>query len=270
MEGQVIPPEVIEVSGRLWDAKADFWDDLMGNEGNHFYRLLVGPSQLSLLQLSSADTVLEIGCGNGVSTRGVARSAKRVVACDVSAKLIDAAKRRAEAAGLTNIEFHVVDATDEEALGALGKEYDAALCSMALMDIPVLDPVMRALRAALKENGRFVFSICHPSFNHHGATMLEELVDHDGELVPSFSVKVAQYLDVPFGLGTGARDEPNPHYYFHRPLSGVLQAAFQAGFVLDGLLEPAFPKREPQRQSFSWANYHQIPPILVARLRTSF
>lgn len=43
------------------------------------------------------------------------------------------------------------------------------------------------------------------------------------------------------------------------------KAAFDAGFVLDGLAEPAFPNQEHDSLSFDWENYHQIPPVLVAR-----
>lgn len=267
MGEEPVPQALIEEANRLWDAKAEFWDELMGDAGNRFYRELVGPAQMLLLDLGPSDQVLEIACGNGVATRDVARTAGRVVACDVSPKMVAASRKRAEAANLRNTEFHVVDATNEAALRSLGEGFDAVLCSMALMDLPTLQPLMRATRATLKDGGRFVFSMTHPSFNHDGATMMEELVDRDGELVPIYSMKVSHYLEVPLQLGTGARDEPNPHYYFHRPLSQVLRPAFQAGLVLDALVEPAFPPQEPERRSFSWGNYSQIPPVLVARLR---
>lgn len=268
MAEETVPPELIRESGLLWDAKAEFWDELMGDEGNQHYRVLVAPSQMRLLDLSPDDEVLEIACGNGVATRDVARIARRVVACDVSVRMIEASQRRAHAAGLTNIDLHVVDATDEGAVRAFGEQrFDAALCCVALMDIPTLDPLMRALRAVLKPDGRFVFSINHPSFNHNGARMVEELEDRDGQLAPTFSMKVAQYLEVPVQRGVGARGEPESHYYFHRSLSRLLGSAFRAGFALDRLEEPAFPPQEPERRSFSWRNYPQIPPVLVARLR---
>lgn len=268
MAKQPVTPELIAESGRLWDEKADFWDELHGDEGNRFYRELVKPAQMSLLDLQPADAVLEVACGNGIATRDVARIAGRVLACDVSPRMIAASRRRAAAAGLRNIEFHVVDATDQGALRALGdQEFDAVLCSMALMDIPVLDPLLWAAHALLKPAGRFVFSQSHPVFNHNGARMAEEQEDRQGQLVTSFSMKVVEYLDVPIQKAMGARGEPESHYDFHRPLSRLLNTAFAAGFVLDALAEPAFHEQPPERRSFSWANYHQIPPVLVARLR---
>ncbi len=64
--------------------------------------------------------------------------------------------------------------------------------------------------------------------------------------------------------------EPEPHYYFDRPLHVLFNACFRAGLVIDGLEEPAFnsPHDGSQaRRLLSWANYTEIPPILAARLR---
>ncbi|MEE8390265.1 MAG: hypothetical protein V3S14_05630 [Anaerolineae bacterium] len=44
---------------------------------------------------------------------------------------------------------------------------------------------------------------------------------------------------------------------------------FDAGFVLDGLEERAFPPDHPSdRSPLTWgANFSEIPPVLVARMR---
>jgi hypothetical protein len=61
-------------------------------------------------------------------------------------------------------------------------------------------------------------------------------------------------------------DEPAPHGYFHRPLHELFGACFQAGFVLDGLEEPALVTRHENPYALSWSNIPDIPPVLVARL----
>jgi SAM-dependent methyltransferase len=61
--------------------------------------------------------------------------------------------------------------------------------------------------------------------------------------------------------------QPVPQYYFHRPMSLLLNPAFEAGFVLDGLAEPVFaPPSEGQGSLFEHV-YSDIPPAFVARLR---
>jgi 2-polyprenyl-3-methyl-5-hydroxy-6-metoxy-1,4-benzoquinol methylase len=255
-----------------WEKKAAFWDDTMG-EGNAFQRVLVGPATERLLGLRPGETVLDVACGNGVFSRRLAELGASVVATDFSEKFIELARARTERAGYGDIvEYLVADATDEERMLALGEgRFDAVVCNMALMDIPAIDPLMRVLRRLLKLEGSFVYSVQHPAFNSNAVRLVLEEEDRDGTLVETYSVKVTGYLDVPPGKGAGMPGEPAPHPYFHRSLSELFGACFSAGFVIDGLEEPSFPKPEEGPQSsaraLSWVNFVGIPPVLVARAR---
>ena len=256
-----------------WEKKAAFWDEMMG-EGNAFQRVLIGPATERLLKVRSTETVLDVACGNGVFSRRLAELGARVVAIDFSEKFVELARARTEEAGYADaVEYLVADTTDEERMLALGEErFDAAVCNMALMDIPTIDPLMRALRRLLKpEGGRFVFSVLHPAFNSNAIRLVLEEEDRDGDLVETYSVKVTGYLHVPPGKGAGMPGEPVPHPYFHRPLSELFGACFKAGFTVDGMEEPSFAKSEDSSRSaarpLSWENFAGIPPVLVARAR---
>jgi hypothetical protein len=87
--------------------------------------------------------------------------------------------------------------------------------------------------------------------------------------VETYYVKVSNYLRVPPVRGVGMPGEPTPHYIFHRPLSVLFGACFTAGFVVDGLEEPAFGPGDRGRggRPLNWANYTDVPPVLVARVR---
>jgi hypothetical protein len=63
--------------------------------------------------------------------------------------------------------------------------------------------------------------------------------------------------------------QPVPHLYFHRPLSGLLAPALQAGFVLDAIEECAFPPEHAGSTTpLSWnGRFSEIPAALVVRLR---
>jgi SAM-dependent methyltransferase len=56
------------------------------------------------------DTVLDVGCGCGVTTLMVADRAQRVLGLDISHPLVEIANRRALEAGLLNADFLVADA----------------------------------------------------------------------------------------------------------------------------------------------------------------
>jgi len=81
-----------------------------------------------------------------------------------------------------DIEYRVPDATDETVLMTLGPgRFDAAVCSMALMDLPTIAPLLSALRRLLKPGGQFVFSVPHPCFSSCQSPMTAELVQSDGQ-----------------------------------------------------------------------------------------
>jgi hypothetical protein len=91
-----------------------------------------------------------------------------------------------------------------------------------------------------------------------------------GEMVTTSSIKITKYLHSGPQKGVGMVGEPTSHYYFDRPLHILFNACFRAGLALDGLEEPAFDHphdgSQPSRL-LSWTNHHEIPPVLVARLR---
>ncbi len=265
-----MPKDDIEKVRDAWEKNAAWWDEYIGAEGNTFHRELIAPAQLRVLEVQSGERVLDIACGNGQFAREMARNGGSVLAFDFSATFIERAKQHSEKEGTTSIDYRVVDATDEQQLRSLGDhEFDVAVCTMALMDIPTIEPLLATLPSVLRPGGRFVFSVMHPCFNSMGAPLLAEEEVHEGELVAKYAVKVVSYLDVPAQRGEGIVGQPVPHVYFHRPLHELLGSCFEAGFVMDGIEEPAFSPDSKSNQSLGWRNYSQIPPVLVVRLRAS-
>jgi SAM-dependent methyltransferase len=266
-----VDPKKLNEEGRvLWNRKARFWDELHGDNGNTFHRRLIEPSVLQLLELEPREAVLDIGCGNGALARRLAERGARVTAFDFSEEMIRLAKRR-NPIDAPSIDYHIIDATDEEAMSQLGAgQFDAITCTMTLMDIPVIDPLFRAAARLLRAAGRFVFSTQHPAFNSNNPIFVQEREDRDGVVSDHCAVKLRAYLDLPPVKGAGAPGEPSPHYYYHRPMSELLDAGFKAGFVLDGLLEPAFSEADSARsKGLTWFKLTQIPPVLTGRLRLS-
>lgn len=96
---------------RAWDGSdGDFWAE----EEHHFDHSLhhYREALLDAAAVQPTHRVLDIGCGNGDTTRDVARRATRgrVLGVDLSSRMLDQARRRAAEAGLTNVEFLQADA----------------------------------------------------------------------------------------------------------------------------------------------------------------
>ena len=251
---------------RIWDAKAAFWDEQMG-DGNAFTRVLVGPSVERLLAPRPGELVLDVGCGNGAVSRRLARLGARVVATDYCQRFLELAQGRSLEFG-DQIDYRLVDATNEPQLLALGEgRFDAVVSTMAMMDMPEIASLLRAARRLLVPGGRFVFAVQHPAFNSTASNLCAETETvADGRELTRYSVRVLGYLEVPPARASGMIGEPEPHWSFHRPLHELFAAGFAADFVLDGLEEPAFPPGEEPERAFSWRNFAGIPPVLTARL----
>ncbi|HEY7334561.1 MAG TPA: class I SAM-dependent methyltransferase [Bryobacteraceae bacterium] len=251
---------------RAWEANAAFWDEQMG-EGNGFFEVLLWPAVEKLLKPAPGERLLDIACGNGLTSRLLAAAKTSVTAFDGSAAMIALARRRA---GPHDIDYRIIDVTDGNALLSLGAgAFDGALCNMALMDIADVDPLMNAVADLLRPGGRFVFSVLHPCFNNPATVQMGELEDRNGAIVTTYSVKIARYITPFMQVGVAMRGQPAPHPYFHRPLSMLLAPAFAAGLVLDGFEERAFPPEHiPGASSLTWnGNFSEIPAALIVRLR---
>ena len=144
-----------------WDDLAAFWDERM-EAGKTWQRHLIQPSVERLLELEPGERVLEIACGNGEFARRMAELGGQVLAVDFSEGMLE----RARAHG-GDVEYRHADATDEEALLALGEpaSFDAVVSNMAIMDMETIEPMVAAASRLLRPFGRFVFSTLHPAFN---------------------------------------------------------------------------------------------------------
>lgn len=254
-----------EETRAAWDANAETWDARMGNEGNAFVNILQWPVIQPLLNVQPGQRILDIACGNGLYSRRLAALGAQVTAFDFSTELI----RLAQARGAENIDYRVLDATDESALLSLGENaFDSALCNMGLFDIADITPIFHVLPRLLKPGGCFVFSLMHPAFNNSSAVHMAEEFDDEGQIKLTYSIKVSRYMTPYHARGLALFNQPKPQVYFERPLEYYLKLGFENGFVLDGFEERAFPPDHPASGPLVWGGqFSEIPPVLVARMR---
>jgi 2-polyprenyl-3-methyl-5-hydroxy-6-metoxy-1,4-benzoquinol methylase len=252
-------------SKAAWNENADYWDERMG-EGNNFVNWLIWPAVERLLRIQKGELILDVACGNGLTSRRIAEMGAEVVAFDFAENMIQHAKDRTGDLS-DRITYHVIDATDGAALQTLGEmQFDGALCNMALFDMAEVQPLIEALKGLLKPEGRFVFSITHPAFNGSEFVRLTETSEQQGRVVIRHAIKVYAYKTFSITEGIAMRDQPAVQPYFHRSLEELFAICFEGGFVLDGLEEPTFPLDEDIRSSwFEWGV--ELPPVLVARFR---
>ena len=136
------------------DKMRTFFDSVAGRLGKDY---VPGKSWKSLaealLRLMPPMVIADLGAGEGASSLLLAQNAKRVIAVDTSAKMIDVAREQALRAGILNIEYRLGDMED---IPIDSSTVDLAFFSQSLHH--ALHPA-RALAEAhriLKPGGRIV------------------------------------------------------------------------------------------------------------------
>jgi SAM-dependent methyltransferase len=135
-------------TGRVWVEQQELLDRLFAP---------IAEAVVDRADLRNGEHVLDVGCGPGAPTFAAAwrgGPSGRAVGGDISAPLVELARRRAGEAGLEGVTFQLADAQTE----AFSPGFDALVSRFGVMFFP--DPVEAFvnLRRALKPGGRLAFA----------------------------------------------------------------------------------------------------------------
>ena len=103
------------------------------------------------------DRALVIGCGSGWLERAVAGAHRfeSIVACDFAADTVTRARRTAEEAGLSSIDYRVLDLENENLPDG---PFDAIFANDVLHHITGLEALFTRIRGALASGGKLIFN----------------------------------------------------------------------------------------------------------------
>jgi SAM-dependent methyltransferase len=151
------------------DEQFEYWN---GPEGQHWvdrdtlFDVMLAPFVERLLDaaaIAPADRVLDVGCGNGATSRAAAQRAASggAVGLDISEPMLARARERAVDEGVTNVEFVHADAQDHDFADGAGS-FDVMISRFGVMFFA--DPVaaFANLATALRPGGRVAF-VCWQS-----------------------------------------------------------------------------------------------------------
>jgi SAM-dependent methyltransferase len=133
--------------------------------------------------VTARDRVLDIGCGTGQSTRDAARAARAgsALGIDLSAQMLEHARRISREEGLANISFEQADAQAHQ-FPAAG--FDVAISRFGSMFFD--DPVaaFSNIGHALRPGGRLVLLVWQARERNAWSTEIREAIAGDMELPP--------------------------------------------------------------------------------------
>jgi SAM-dependent methyltransferase len=222
--------------------------------GSRYNDLLEVPAMRGLLGDVAGLDVLDAGCGTGVHARHCARHGARVVAVDVSHRLLVEARKLTAEEGL---DVAYVEGDVEELGMFLPQRFDAVLCTVVL---PFrLRRVFAEFHRVLRPGGRLYLSDLHPMFDCGRQQV------RDGRpclVVSGYFDRTIRSVDDPFGEPSG--EEHATLRWRHHTLHDYFEALATSGFVVERCLEPQ-PSPDDRSQKAQRARSYPVFFLIQAR-----
>ena len=145
---------------------------------NIFLANLVCQAVEKQIDLLSDKEILDFGGGTGLLTLPLAKQAKSVTLVDISEKMLEQARLKAERQEINNIQFLEQDLLEK----TLEKEFDLIVVCRVLHHMPDLDVALSLFHQHLKEDGQLLIAdFTKAEANHHGFELTElekQLIEH--------------------------------------------------------------------------------------------
>ena len=137
---------------------------------NIFLANLICQAVEKQIDLLSDKEILDFGGGTGLLSLPLAKQAKFVTLVDISEKMLEQARLKAEQQDINTIQFLEQDLLKNP----LEKEFDCIVVSRVLHHMPDLDAALSLFHQHLKEDGQLLLAdFTKTEANHHGFDLAE-------------------------------------------------------------------------------------------------
>lgn len=145
---------------------------------NIFLANLVCQAVEKQIDLLSDKEILDFGGGTGLLALPLAKQAKSVTLVDISEKMLEQARLKAERQDIKNIQFLEQDLLKNP----LEQQFDLIVVCRVLHHMPDLDAALSLFHQHLKEDGQLLLAdFTKTEANHHGFDLAElekQLIEH--------------------------------------------------------------------------------------------
>jgi len=204
-----------------WKEVGKWYDRIVAKDGHYFHKEVIFPHLMNWLTLKKGDSLLDLGCGQGVLARKLPQDIQ-YVGLDMASNLIEKAKDYS-----ASHQFFVRDVTKPFKLDQ--KDFSAATFILSLQNIQEPGKALKQVYSHLKPGGKLILVLNHPCFRIPRQSHWD--IDPDKKMQ---SRKVDRYLspmEIPIEL------QGTKTFSFHFSLSDLCGFLFEAGFVISRLEE---------------------------------
>jgi ubiquinone/menaquinone biosynthesis C-methylase UbiE len=207
-----------------WESSHRWYDALVGDKGHYYHEHLILPNSLRLLDCKAGDSLIDLGCGQGILSRHLPPNVN-YTGVDASPSLIQQAQKRSQ---------------HKFVVGDLSKplnfsRFSHAAMILVLQNIETDEQAIGNGATALNPGGKFLIVLNHPCFRipRQSAWGIDETKKLQYRRVDLYMSP----LKIPIQTHPGSQ-EPSPQTWsFHHPLSHYVTALAKAGCVIEQMEE---------------------------------
>ncbi len=202
-------------NANFWNRMAKNYDSRVSKKYSRAYESTIS---LSRGLLRNKDTVLDYGCGTGITTIELAGRVRKIHAIDTAQSMIRVASAKKEEKGLDNIEFLIGDIFDQR----LEEEYFDAVTAFNVLHFQEdIDAVVKRIYRLLKPGGLLLSATDILGEKKTTTVMLMGILSKIGILPRFRSITVAELTD---HLVSNKFSIEDSHRLHNKPLNLFLSA----------------------------------------------
>ncbi len=245
-----------------WGEVAGWYGEMIERDGS-YQRDLILPNILRLLSIHPGERVLDLACGSGFFSREMTKIGAEVSGVDISAGLIEEAKRRS----VGGQEKYFKVPADNLSVFSDGI-FDKSVIILAIQDVENAPGAFREVARVLKSEGTFCLVINHPVFRIPGRSRWE----NDEESGVQYR-RVDEYMSesrIKIKVHPGEEKSAFTVHY-HRPLQFYFKFLEKAGFCVLRLEEWVSEKKsEPGPRAIAENKARREFPLFMAIIAKKF
>lgn len=258
-----------------WEIVSDWYSEALNSEKWYFHKNIILPKSLKLLKLKSEDSLLDLGCGDGILS-GVIPNGVDYLGVDISPSLIRE--------GMKNSQEDMVSAQKSDptftpsskqfVVGDISKklflkrrDFSHAAIILALQNVERLFNVFANANYYLKKEGKFLLVLNHPYFRIPKHTSWE--IDKVKRIQYRRVDRYYSNIKIPIDMTPGSAEDKKFTYSFHYSLEYISDLLKKNGFVIEKIEEWVSNKKSEgkaaQMENFARSEFPVFMAILCSK-----
>ena len=243
-----------------WDSSEQWYSHCVGEKGHYYHQSVVLPGALRLLKLQEGDSLLDLGCGQGVLARHL-KDGIEYAGVDSSKELVASARKLT---ARKNCQFAVGDTA--EPLPFEKQDFDAACFILSLQNMEQPWAAIANAGKHLRKGGKLLIVLNHPSFRipRQSGWGIDEAAKLQYRRVNVYMS--AQKIPIQTSPGKGDRSAVT--YSYHYPLSDYAKWLAKEGFSISAIEEWVSDKKSEGAKAKMEDRARREIPLFMALLTT--